>query len=323
MQTLSSPNTEFKETFFPSAIEAARRLQDQQTKLAYYTTADTACKMIRNGEVWLRNATVMNDYSELTHGLACLRDAYNSSPGEALKDVLNTIHPGISQELEVDFNRWIPSIQYSTFIACLTEHPPEEDQFGRLSMWRAYGGSSGVAVIVKPDPFLSPMPALAAYSSPVEYLNNSEFADRLLSVSQRLATKSEFLHSIGRGTTKSALLHMFRFGAVCTKHPAFREEREWRIVATPALESSIHLPQLIETIGGVPQPVLKLRLQNSADEGISGLEINEVLERVLVGPCEHRPVIGAALLSAMTHAEVSAPSTKIWHTGIPLRAPNR
>ena len=38
-------------------------------KFAYYTTADIAKKILEKKEIWLRNAHVMNDYSELSYGL--------------------------------------------------------------------------------------------------------------------------------------------------------------------------------------------------------------------------------------------------------------
>ena len=35
---------------------------------AYYTTADTAYKIIKNKEIWMRNSSLLNDYKEVKFG---------------------------------------------------------------------------------------------------------------------------------------------------------------------------------------------------------------------------------------------------------------
>jgi hypothetical protein len=313
----------YKDAFLPYAAIATDRVHAMGCRFAYYSTASTALQMLRGREIWMRNTMVMNDFSEVEHGLSCVIKAYRSDAGARLKGVLEEEYAGISAEFEELFNSWIPGFRRDTFVACLSEHPPEEDLHGRLSMWRAYGGAAGVALVVNGDVLFRPSNALAAYSSPVAYLNEGALDHELDAVATALTQKRDLLKQLGRDGTKHAIFHMLRFAAVCTKHPAFAEEREWRVVASPALESSPLLPVELETIGGIPQKVLKIKLMNHPDEGLTGLEPKELIERVLIGPCEHAEVIGQAIWQALETAGVPDAGQKIVYTGIPLRENQR
>lgn len=314
---------DYKAAFLPYATAATDRVHAMGCRFAYYTTAATALQVLIGKQIWMRNTTVMNDFSEVEHGLACVVEAYNSEVGSRLKAILDEVHPRISEEFESLFNAWIPGFKRDTFVACLSEHPPHEDRHGRLSMWRAYGGVAGVALIVNGDVLFRPSNALAAYSSPVAYLDKGALDNELDAVATALAQDKTMLMQLGREGTKDAIFHMLRFAAVCTKHPAFAEEREWRIVASPAIESSPLLPVQLETIGGIPQRVLKIKLENHPEQGLTGLSPAELIERVLIGPCEHAEVIGQAIWRALEMAGVPDAGNKIVYTGIPLRANQR
>lgn len=312
----------YKENFLPYAAEATDRVQANGCRFAYYTTASTALQVIRGRQIWMRSTMVMNDFTEVEHGLHCVTAAYKSEAGERLKGVLEEEFGGISSELESLFNGWIPGFRLDTFVACFSEHLKDEDRHGRLSMWRAYGGDAGVALVVNGGVFFRPSDALAAYSSPVSYLDESSLTEELDAVASSLAKNKNLLRNLGRQGTKDAIFHMLRFAALCTKHPAFAEEREWRVVASPSMEFSPLLPVELETIGGIPQRVLKINLADHADKGLTGLEPKDLIERVLIGPCEHAEVIGQAILQALKLAGVPDPERKIVYTGIPLR-PNQ
>jgi Protein of unknown function (DUF2971) len=312
----------YKETFLPYAARATDRVQAMGSRFVYYTTASTAMQILSGGEIWMRNTMIMNDFSEVEHGLSCVVNAYRSKAGATLKALLEQQYGGITAEIEQLFNKWIPVFRSDTYVLCLSEHPPEEDRHGRLSMWRAYGGDAGVALVVNGDVLFRPSTALAAYSSPVAYLDGDALEHELASVASAMAQNTSLLQQLGRDGTKTAIFHMLRFAAVCTKHPAFAEEREWRVVASPVLESSALLPVHIETVAGIPQKVLKIKLADHPDKGLIGLERTLLIDRVLIGPCEHSEVIRQALWQAMEQSGVSNPGQKIIDTGIPLR-PNQ
>lgn len=313
----------YKKAFFPYAAKATDRVQATGSRFVYYTTASTAMQILRGREMWMRNTMVMNDFSEVEHGLSCVIEAYKSDAGIALKRLLENEYEGIMAEIENLFNAWIPGFRRNTFVLCLSEHPPEEDRHGRLSMWRAYGGDAGVALVVKGDVLFRPSNALAAYSSPVAYLDKEALQCEFDAVATGIAQNAELLRNLGREGTKNAIFHMLRFAAICTKHQAFAEEREWRVVASPVLESSPLLPVEVEVIGGIPQRVLKVKLVDHPDMGLTGLEPRELIDRILIGPCDHAEVIGQALWQALDLAGVPEAGNKIIYTGIPLRANQR
>lgn len=313
---------EYKQTFFPYASEATDRVTQLGGRFVYYTTAATAMQIIHNREIWMRNTLVMNDYMEVEHGLNCIVDAYKSPAGSQLDTALDACFPGIATDIKSLFDAWIPGFRRDTFVACLSEHPPEEDQYGRLSMWRAYGGMAGVALVIGGEVLFRPSQALGAYSSPVGYFDTDGIRIQLAAVASQIQANPQFVQGLGREGLKNAIFQMLRFGAICTKHPAFGEEREWRIVASPAIQASPLLPPQVEVIGGIPQTVLKIQLADHPDQGLHGLTPPDLIDRVLIGPCEHSDVIGRALRQALTEAGVTDPDSKIVNTGVPLR-PNQ
>src|SRR5262249_18274679 len=130
---------------------------------------------------------------------------------------------------------------------CLSEHrSPTEDLRGRLSMWRAYGGATGVAIVVSPTPFLVESHALRAYTSPVGYFTPNEFHQRFADVVSRIAAEQSFLGGLSRDAVLNSLFSMFLSAATCTKHPGFNEELEWRVTHNPNLHPSPHLTRSIE-----------------------------------------------------------------------------
>lgn len=312
----------YKKVFFPYANQARERMQVQGGRFAYYTTAATAMLILKNRAMWMRSTMVMNDSSEVEHGLSCVSSAFKSEVGGKLQHVLDQHYPGLSKEVADTFYAWAPGFSKDTFILCLSEHSTEDDAYGRLSMWRAYGGEAGVALVLNGDVMSRESDALAAYSMPVAYLDDSGLRQKLAEIVNEISLNADLVKAIGREATQNTIFNMLRYATVCTKHPAFAEEREWRVVASPALQSSPFVPVEVETVGGIPQRVLKVELKDHPDQGLVGLEPDKLIDRVLIGPSQHADAIGQALWCGLTDAGVSEPEKRIYKTGIPLR-PNQ
>lgn len=270
----------------------------------------------------MRNTSVMNDFTEVAHGLNCLIRSFQSSAGDELKAAMDDCFPGVSSEWGSLFDSWIPIIRRHTYILSVSEHPQTEDLYGRLSMWRAYGGNAGVALIFNGGPMFRPSDALRAYSSPVAYLGPNAVSEEMRKIASGLRAHMAQVRKQGKVWLKSGMFEAFRFAAICTKHPAFLEEREWRVVSTQVLHESDRLKPVSEIIGGVTQLLLKLKLADVPEAGLTGLTIPDFLDRVLIGPCEHPEVIAASLTSLLESAGVEDASKKVHITGVPLR-PNQ
>lgn len=315
----SSTRGRLLRVFFPYAADRRDAVAQQRLRLVYYTTAETATRIIGAAEIWMRNTTVMNDYSEVEHGIECLNLALKSRSGAALKSAVDECHPGLAGEALQRFDEWLLNIRTDSFITCLSEHPANEDLHGRLSMWRAYGGSAGVALVINPAALSIDTPNLGVVASPVAYWSQEQVELQMQRVAAGIGQESELVQAATREEIKNELLSVFRAAVLSTKHPAFAEEREWRIIATPSMYRSPLLTECIESIGGVPQPVQKLALKNIPDRAIVGLEIPELVERVIIGPCSLPAMIYRALFTKLEAAGVKEAGTRIHVSNIPLR----
>jgi len=304
---------------FPYAAQRTRDVIAAGGRFVYYTTADTATRILTNRQVWLRSTTAMNDYMEVEHGFKCLNDAYNAEPGKVFNSALDACFSGLSAELLELFNAWLPDIRQETYMLCVSEHLPEEDQHGRLSMWRAYGGQAGVALVLNGGVMFRESDALGAYASPVAYLTPDAFAEEFETIAKTIVDEAAYIRTLDRETVKAHAFNMLRFAVLCTKHPGFHEEREWRVVASPRMHPSQLLTSSVEVVRGIPQTVLKIDLKNHPDQGLTGLAPPELLNRIIIGPCEFPLVVLKAFRQLLGAAGVPEPESKIFVSNIPLR----
>jgi hypothetical protein len=305
--------------FFPYTDQKTREVVAAGGRFVYYTTADTAMSILRNQQFWMRSTTTMNDYMEVEHGFECLNAAYKVESGSVFNRALDACFTGLSEDIKNYFNAWLPNIRQETYITCVSEHLSEEDRLGRLSMWRAYGGQAGIAIVLNGAVMLNENDALAVYSSPVAYLNADTFADEFARIAKNVENETDYLRSLDRDTVKHIVFNMLRFAVLCTKHPGFHEEREWRVVASPAMHpSKLPLPT-VELVRGTPQKVLKIDLQNHSDQDLVGLSLSDLLNSIIIGPCEFPQAILGAFRQLLVEAGVPDPDSKIVVSDIPLR----
>ena len=153
----------------------------------------------------------------------------------------------------------------------MSEHKDNEDFLGRLSMWRAYGKECGVAMVLNQNAFRRPATGdLGLVTSPVAYMDGAAFMDAFGELVSNLEENVDFLKTRPPLELAGRLFTAFRFAAVGTKHPAFFEELEWRIVYSPKMDQSKYLKPEIEVIGTVPQPVIKIPLQDIPEAELVG-----------------------------------------------------
>ncbi|WP_165448589.1 DUF2971 domain-containing protein [Rhizobium leguminosarum] len=304
--------------FHPYAFNRTGAALATNARFVHYTSADTAMKIIQNEEVWMRKSTCMNDFNEIEHGFNCLNRAYKEHKAR-FENIFEPMFPGFCKRMEEHFNGWLPSIRNSTYISCISEHDSSEDINGRLSMWRAYGNPRGVAIVVKGAPFIRPSDALQAYTSPVAYLSEMQFSIEF----QRLLDGFEKGKAIISQLTEEQLLgnmfEVFRMATLCTKHPGFAEEREWRIIYSPSLHESARIKADIFTFDGVPQRIFKIPLKNVEEEGLYGIQVHELIDRIIIGPTEFAAEIREALGIVLEKKGVDQALGMIWISDIPLR----
>lgn len=291
---------------------------------AHYTSAQVAMKIIRGKDdsercLWLRNATMMNDFMEVEFGQHLLMQALATDPiGADLVKVCNEIHPDIIHafgQMDEEFR----TIKRDTFLLALAMHRGVEQSRGKLSMWRAYGGNANVCILVKPGPFSTDQTAYDVNISPVSY-NPDTFKAGLIHITQTMHEKREALKKIDPVTVKFNLKLGVDNMVLSHKHPGFEEENEWRIIKRRAVWPVVDTtPSQVVDVNGVMQEVFYLPMKNVPDKGIHGAELNEILERIIIGPTENPDLVKRAFIRALADAGVEAPHDKVIECGIPLR----
>lgn len=84
-----------------------------------------------------------------------------------------------------------------------------------------------------------------------------------------IRANQESLRTIDRPSFRAHLLTMLTSAVVCLKHDGFGEEREWRIIHSPARHSSEYISSLVEVGGGVPQRVSDAFVSTLVDAGVA------------------------------------------------------
>lgn len=304
---------------FARAYAARDAAREQEQRFVHYTRADTAVSIIRSKKVWMRNATVMNDFQEIAWGQGAFLHAWNSSKGAALRSALDDIDPTIVQLLAPRIPAAEMEIRFGTFLTSLSEHDRREDARGRLSMWRAYGGDNGVAMVLKNTPFMAESDALGAYSAPVWYATPADMMDEFGRIADGITLAREQLRNLPSTTVISALLMLHRFALLTTKHPGFAEEREWRIVHSPDYRQSEVLGEEIVVVGGVPQRIHTLPLVSDPNRGLFGASVPDLLDRIIIGPTRYPIVVFDGFVRLLEEAGVDDPRSKVVMSDIPLR----
>jgi len=204
-------------------------------RLAHYTSAEAALKIIRSKRLWMRNARCMSDYSEVQHGDQLLRgffgDVFNR---QEFLSALDASVPGAGNEGFELYERSLNDLALATYIASASEHHRSEDSHGRLSMWRAFGGNkAGVAIVLGIPWYSRASLKLSLVVSPVAYLSADEVNIELRQVIKNVRDKAEFMRSVNRVWVVGWVYNMLAIGAVCLKHKGFHEELEWRGIHFP------------------------------------------------------------------------------------------
>lgn len=305
--------------FFREDRELLEVIEKQNTRFVHYTTAESAMKVLQSNELWMRKSNTMNDYMEVDHGVFLLQRAYEKFIKSEFSQLFDPIFPGFCDELANKYDSWLPDFRNETYLACLSIHDDAEDDFGRLSMWRAYGGQNGVAIVLNNSPFISESNALHVYSSKVNYSNGDGFDAVFHKIISKLNANRNLLPRIQKEIIIELIFHKFLFSVICTKHSGFKEENEWRILHNPILWPSKRVNKSVEIIRGIPQQIIKVPFKSYPEEGLSGLEIESLVDRIIIGPAQYPVAIKDAFIDLLSKCGVKNPEAKVHISHIPLR----
>ena len=308
-------NVNLDEIFFSYNNQQLKRVEAEEKNYAHYTNADTAYKIIKNQELWLRKVTVMNDYREFEHGKdSLIKLIDDSNEGKSFKEIFDSIAPHVFDTAYAKFKGWDFFIKDDFYISCFSEHSQTEDELGKLSMWRAYGGHAGVAIILKRNFFKNAHDGLD-FSS-VAYLKESKLIQEITKLGKSILNQKDSVKGTHLNVLESYLFNVFRFTALCNKHMGFEEEKEWRLVATASMLKGTLTTQEIVTIQGTPQNIVKINLQNA---NFGNLKFKDMIDKIIIGPSQHPYEVYKSIVSALKDIGVEKPEKMVNISDIPLR----
>jgi hypothetical protein len=306
---------------FGYADEREARLDRENLKLAHYTTADTAMQILDGRKLWMRNATVMNDHSEIQHGHEIVSVALDTAPGANLRNTLGRIAPGLVSTGWPKLIRLSEVEKSKIFMISLSEHQAD-DRLGRLSMWRAYGGPvAGVALVFNIEVIKDPSINLGSVASPVLYGSHEEFAAELKSLSARLEANADLVRSIPLEMVGLILSSAIQYAYMSIKHIGFAEEQEWRLIHRPFEDGgNAWVRDKLVSIRGIPQLIYELPLDNIHNGmNIRGINLDRLLHRVIIGPSLYPATVQRAFIDKLTHSGVTNAAAKVVVSETPLR----
>lgn len=308
--------------FMPYAVRKRTAMIEREGRFVHYTSAANALEIIKTKKVWMRNTNCMSDYSEIQHGFDTLNKFFSNAPKrDSFLAALDSCIQGVGQEGLTLFNQWWNDIRFNTYISSMSEHWDDEDQHGRLSMWRAFTrGGARVALVLK-LPLADEMAAasLNLLLSPVAYYTEAQVESELQSVINNIKANFEFLRAVDRRLVLATVFYMLVTSVICLKHEGFDEEEEWRLIYSPKQRPSPLILSSIEVIDGIPQMIYKVPLEGGAPD-LSAINIPRLLDRVIIGPSIYPWPMYEAFVAALTAAGVADAGARVCVSGIPIRS---
>lgn len=272
--------------------EKYHEFQKENSKLIHYTTSEALVNILKNKTFWLRNTLIMNDKSEISHGTKSLFKFIYSDASRCFFEHFNSKHKNFEKHLKEKLNDSHKNLLRHTYIGCFSKYPNDEQSAdGRLSMWRGYGGRNGVAVVINPV-YLSTKLDVGAFTYPVWYRSSDQAISGFQHFCDFLVGNTPYELSDTLDELVYIFLDSFETFACITKHPAFLEECEWRLVFNSKHSETEYLTPLTVSINGLSQIVYEVPLDiEDSDE----IHPRNLIEKVIIGPCEHPNVIADAI----------------------------
>jgi hypothetical protein len=290
-------------------------------RMIHYTNAEAALKIITSKRLWMRNTNSMADYREVQHGFDIFNQFFSvEAKVKAFTEVLDECAKGVALEAIQTFNASWNDIRFNTYISSMSEHQDHEDQYGRLSMWRGFGGNAPRVGIVLNIPWFSVgTTALNLLFSPIAYLTTTTAHEVLEEVIENIRKNCDYIRTVERSVLVRTVFMMLLAGVVCLKHAGFHEEREWRAIYAPKRWPSALMEYSTEVVAGVPQVIYKIPLDGSVSNHLADLDFARLFDRLIVGPTQYSWPMYDAFLDALTKAGVADPNKRLFASDIPIR----
>src|SRR5260370_11774677 len=188
-------------------------------------------------------------------------------------------------------------------------------------MWRAFGSgaTARVALVIKLNLRHNANIPLQLILNPVGYFTDQELKNELDAVVSNIRAERDFLRGLKRELFVTSVFHMHVAHVVCLKHEGFHEEREWRIIYSPRRAPSPFIEAAIEVVSGTPQLGYKIPLDNNSSAGISGIALDDLFDRIIIGPSQFPWAMYEAFVAALDAAGIKDAGNRVLASQLPVR----
>lgn len=122
----------------------------------------------------------------------------------------------------------------------------------------------------------------------------------------------------------------YLFTLLATKHSAFREEQEWRVLHSDTLVEALGADNMLpayhpgltvqtKSIRGLPQDVMIADLNELSASGVIGLGKTELTDEIIVGPTDHPATVHGVFVKALAALGFQDAQHRVRASLIPLR----
>ena len=270
-------------------IDQGNTFPTKRPMLAHYTSVATLEGIVKNDEIWFSNPLFMNDLQELRFGMVEGLNAFRQHKGIEAACGSSERYEILNKAFAYLFDQFANKHAIDTYVFCLAEHDPENDD-GLLSMWRGYGGNgSGVAIVFDSAKINYLEGFTPLIISSVIYASEK---DRLSWIEGKLTEFCDILRVKEIPSDKlyvaaHQLFERIKMFSLFTKHHGFSEEREWRIVYLRERDVGRRLESMISyAIGprGV-EPKLKFKVLPLEGFTATDLSLEKIVTQIILGPC--------------------------------------
>jgi hypothetical protein len=291
-------------------LRSSPEFSEAKPLLAHYTSIPVLEAIVRNKELWLSNPLYMNDLEEVRFGISEGVTAFVSS--EKLEAACETKErlASIRRSFDYYYRKFDQERVVDTFVFCTSEHE-RDDNDGLLSMWRGYGGNGNGAAIIFDTSNIMARDDTPIIIAKVEYASAElrrqwiqQKIELLATIVQKSAIPDEKLY-----IAAFSFFERLKLFALFTKHPGFREEREWRLVYLPERDGSRAFADMIDySIGprGI-EPKLKLKIRPISGLTQDDLSLSKLIHKIILGPSHSSPL---ALISLAKMLDRVGPELK-------------
>jgi hypothetical protein len=300
-------------------------ISESRPLLAHYTSLEVLEKIMANDEVWFSNPLFMNDMQEMQFGM----DEGLAEFGRLMANGELEATCGSAERTEIlrqhFSNYWhVFNLNHAldVYVFCLSEHDPKDND-GRLSMWRGYGGNGNGAALIFNTDFLTFTAESPLLFGKVQY-DTDDGRRKLIAQNMRDALKIIATNTIPDDKLYIAAFQIFNLIVVyslISKHKAFSEEQEWRIIYFPNRDTNGLMKNWFNyTVGprGI-EPKLKSKIQPLPIDGAGEWTFGTILNRIILGPTQASELAARSIGRMLDLNKKSDFKDKLVRSAIPFR----